>query len=99
MTYPLTVADLHNKSIIDPSDYSLGASGPKTFEMQITTGFSLEGPKGPKITTGFLLGGPKKGGVCPLQPSSASKSENEHENLHGQNSSGNLQRETEIIQT
>ena len=27
--YPLTVVDIQNKSIIDPSDYSLGASGQK----------------------------------------------------------------------
>ena len=65
VTYPLTVADLHNKSIIDPSDYSLGASGPKTLEMQITTGFSLEGTKVPNNYNWFLLGGLKKGGGCP----------------------------------
>ena len=51
------MVNLQNKSIINPSDYSLGASGPTTLEMQITTGFSLEGPKGPQITTGFSLEG------------------------------------------
>ena len=45
LRYPLTVVDPQDKSIINPSDYSLGASGPKTLEMKIATGFSLEGQK------------------------------------------------------